>query len=271
MARIILGSLLASTAIAWSPCGPRSLVRARRDRASLFSASSTDVDEDLKAKRAANKEKKALELGFIMGELRPYAMSLHTREQAPKEGKAKPKRAAPIAWAPSATKYLQFLVDSREVYSTLEDIVGRREDMASLRATGLERVKALDKDIVWLAATRGLLIPSVGESGALYAAHLRELSSDPAMTPKLLNHWYNYYFAHTAGGRMIGAKLSEALFAGKTLEFYQWEGDVKELLGDATKKFDEIANKWTREEKDAALAETGDAFKFGGSMLSYLK
>jgi len=267
MSRVILGSLIAYGVTAWSPHGlfsPRT-----RGLAPLHSA---PVDEELQAKRAANKEKKALELGFIMGELRPYAMSLHTREQAPKEGKAEPKKASPMAaWEPSARKYLQFLVDSQEVYRALEDIVNSRDDLASLRQTGLERVAALDRDIVWIAATRGLTIPSVGESGASYAAYLRDLSVDLGKTPQLINHWYNHYFAHTAGGRMIGAKLSEAILNGETLKFYQWDKDVKELLGAATKSVDVIAGSWSREEKDMSLGETDGAFKYGGSLLSYLK
>jgi len=41
--------------------------------------------------------------------------------------------------------------------------------------------------------------------GLAYAVKLRELAAaDP---PAFICHYYNYYFAHTAGGRMIGAKV----------------------------------------------------------------
>ena len=89
--------------------------------------------------------------------------------------------------------------------------------------------------------------------------------------PSFLNHFYNFYFAHTAGGRMIGAKLSELLLDGKTLKFYQWDGDVKELLARTAGEIDSIAAAWSREEKDKCLEETGPAFKFGGSLLTYIK
>ena len=53
-------------------------------------------------------------------------------------------------------------------------------------------------------------------------------------SPAFVCHFYNQYFAHTAGGLMIGKKMSDALLDGRTLEFYKWgdAGDVnpKEVL-----------------------------------------
>ena len=41
--------------------------------------------------------------------------------------------------------------------------------------------------------------------GATYAKLITELAkTDP---PALICHYYNFYFAHTAGGRMIGSKV----------------------------------------------------------------
>jgi hypothetical protein len=48
--------------------------------------------------------------------------------------------------------------------------------------------------------------------------------------PAFLCHFYNIYFAHSAGGRMIGKKVSEMCLDGAQLNFYQYEGDLKELL-----------------------------------------
>ena len=46
--------------------------------------------------------------------------------------------------------------------------------------------------------------------------------------PKFMCHYYNHYFAHTAGGRMIGRRMADNLLESTTLKFYQWEGgDVK--------------------------------------------
>ena len=39
--------------------------------------------------------------------------------------------------------------------------------------------------------------------------------------PEFMCHYYNYYFAHTAGGRMIGKQMSALLLNKKTLEFYK--------------------------------------------------
>lgn len=35
-------------------------------------------------------------------------------------------------------------------------------------------------------------------------------------------HFYNFYFAHTAGGRMIGKMMSDKLLDGHKLNFYLW-------------------------------------------------
>jgi hypothetical protein len=45
-----------------------------------------------------------------------------------------------------------------------------------------------------------------------------------------LCHFYNIYFAHSAGGRMIGKKVSEMCLDGAQLQFYQYDGELKELL-----------------------------------------
>ena len=39
--------------------------------------------------------------------------------------------------------------------------------------------------------------------------------------PEFMCHYYNYYFAHLAGGRMIGKQMSKLLLDGETLEFYK--------------------------------------------------
>ena len=82
----------------------------------------------------------------------------------------------------------------------------------------------------------------------------------------------NFYFAHTAGGRMIGKRMADMLLEGKTLNFYQWDkGDVdKELLPGLRGKIDAMADGWTREQKDLCLAQTADSFKFGGALLQHI-
>ena len=46
---------------------------------------------------------------------------------------------------------------------------------------------------------------------------------------------------------------------------------MKELLARTAGEIDSIAAAWSREEKDKCLEETGPAFKFGGSLLTYIK
>jgi len=44
--------------------------------------------------------------------------------------------------------------------------------------------------------------------------------------PEFMCHYYNYYFAHLAGGRMIGKQMSKLLLDGETLEFYKVSGEI---------------------------------------------
>ena len=62
------------------------------------------------------------EYSFVQDELRPVAMKLHTKDQAPREGQQKEKTPF-TKWEPSRQDYTQFLVDSLMVYNTFEQIV----------------------------------------------------------------------------------------------------------------------------------------------------
>jgi hypothetical protein len=167
----------------------------------MSSSSSTDAPPDT---------------GFIATELRGAAMKLHTTQQAPKEGKVvveEPKEK----YITTHEDYLAFLVDSKHVYEALEDIVNQRHELSQFRNTGLERTKALELDIKFMVKEYGLKKPEVGEFGRKYAAELRAIES----IPEFLCHFYNFYFAHTAGGRMIGKQMAALLLDKKTLEFYK--------------------------------------------------
>lgn len=53
-------------------------------------------------------------------------------------------------------------------------------------------------------------------------------------------HFYNTYFAHTAGGRMIGAKVSSMVLDNKQLQFYKYRSDVKQLLENVRDQINEV-------------------------------
>jgi len=142
-------------------------------------------------------------------------MRLHTRAQAPKEGQAPAKKMEP--YVPTRGDYLQFLVDSKHVYEVLEQVVNDRAELVAFRNTGLERTKALEQDIEFMVDEYGLDRPEAGEAGRNYADMLRNIES----IPEFVCHYYNFYFAHTAGGRMIGKQMSALLLDKKTLEFYK--------------------------------------------------
>ncbi|KAK9141706.1 hypothetical protein Syun_011106 [Stephania yunnanensis] len=202
--------------------------------------------------------------GFVE-EMRFVAMKLHTRDQA-REGEKEPEGPPVKKWEPSIDGYLKFLVDSKIVYDTLEGIVRKAAYpfYAEFQNTGLERSESLAKDLEWFKA-RGHDIPEPSAPGLSYANYLQELSQkDPQA---FLCHFYNIYFAHTAGGRMIGRKVAEKILEKKELEFYKWEGDLSQLLQNVRDKLNKVAESWSREEKDHCLEETEKSFKYSGDIL----
>jgi heme oxygenase (biliverdin-producing, ferredoxin) len=161
--------------------------------------------------------------GFIESELRAKAMTLHTRSQASKEGKAEEKEQRK-PYQTTHADYLAFLVDSQHVYKAMEDVVNEHDALEVFRNTGLERVAALEKDIEFMMKEYDLELPKVGRPGSTYADEMRALGKE-AKFPEFLCHYYNFYFAHTAGGRMIGKQMSAMLLDKKTLEFYKVRTD----------------------------------------------
>lgn len=205
--------------------------------------------------------------GFVE-EMRFVAMKLHTKEQS-KEGEKEvegPQEEKVSKWKPSFDGYLRFLVDSKLVYDTLEDIVQRAAfpSYAEFRNTGLERSEKLAKDLEWFK-NQGHAIPDPSSPGVTYAHYLEELSEkDPQA---FICHFYNIYFAHSAGGRMIGTKMAKVLLEGKELEFYKWDGSLPEMLQNVREKLNRVAENWTREEKNHCLEETEKSFKYSGDIL----
>lgn len=225
---------------------------------------------------------KNLGKSFVSGPLRDAAMALHTRDQAPREGKAPAQR--PVSnWKPGRGEYLLFLRDSFEVYEAFEDIINDTKDFEALRDTGLERTSALKKDFQWFKSQYNIQTPQCGQPGEAYATFLRNLakegeaeaggeSSASNWKPKFICHYYNHYFAHTAGGRMIGKKMGDMLLDSHTLEFYKWEScDVRKAMEAVKGTIDEMAEGWGEEEREECLRETKNTFKYAGGLLSYMR
>jgi heme oxygenase len=156
------------------------------------------------------------------------------------------------------------------VYEALDQIVHLYPELSSFKKTGLERAEALKQDIAWmLSYDAALTLHEAGPLAKKYAAILHELAAKSI--PKFMCHYYNHYFAHTAGGRMIGKKMCDMLLEGRTLKFYEWEGDVKQLIEDAKLKIDVLALTWSDAEKQACLEETLACFRYGGEVMVALK
>lgn len=206
--------------------------------------------------------------GFVE-EMRFVAMKLHTKDQAPKEGGKEASSHPMPQWQPTREGYLNFLNESRLVYETLERIVteAKHPDFAKFQNTGLERSEALRRDIAWFKEEFGLepANPTEDGPGSTYSRKLEELANtDP---PAFICHFYNIYFAHTAGGRMIGTKVAAMILDRRELEFYKYETDYKVLLSGVRDKINAVAEGWSREEKDHCLQETEASFKYSGGLL----
>ncbi|XP_023923359.1 probable inactive heme oxygenase 2, chloroplastic [Quercus suber] len=171
-----------------------------------------------------------------------------------------------VTWQPSMEGFLNYLVDSKLVFNTVERIVDESSHVAYayFRKTGLERSEALEKDLEWLRQ-QGFVIPEPSSPGISYAKYLGELSEKSA--PLFMCHFYNIYFSHIAGGQVIARQVSEMLLEGRELEFYKWEGNVAELIKDVREKLNMLGEHWCRDEKNRCLKEATKAFRFLGQIV----
>ncbi|XP_024024263.1 heme oxygenase 1, chloroplastic [Morus notabilis] len=154
----------------------------------------------------------------------------------------------------------------------MEVIMNKTIDV-ELRNTGLERSERLAKDLEWIK-DQGHVLPEPSDLGVNYANYLKELSivKDSHL---ILCHFYNLYFGHTAGGRIMAKRyainaLSEKIMNNKELEFYKWDGEVSQLLQNVTDKLNKLTESWTREEKNQCLGETEISFKYYGDIISLI-
>lgn len=212
--------------------------------------------------------------GFIATELRGAAMKLHTKMQSPKEGKVEDKPQPAVPYTPTHLDYLKFLVDSQHVYKAMEEIVQMQDlqpELSPFINTGLERVARLEQDIDFISSEYDVARPDVGSFGTTYAEELRNIASGgKEAIPEFMCHYYNYYFAHTAGGRMIGKRMASILLEKKTLEFYKWDGDINSIKETVKGSIEDMAAGWSREQKDRCVEGTMGAFKGGGGINAYL-
>ncbi|KAJ4808769.1 Heme oxygenase [Rhynchospora pubera] len=202
--------------------------------------------------------------GFV-DEMRAVAMKLHTKDQA-REGEKESVDPPIAAWNPSVDGYLKFLVDSKVVFDTLESIVttALHPSYGEFQKTGLERSEQLSKDLEWFKE-EGYSIPEPSKPGIVYSSYLQQLAeNDP---PAFICHFYNIYFAHSAGGRIIGRKVAEKILNKKQLEFYKWEGSLSQLLQSARIKLNHVSSGWSREEKNHCLEETEKSFVYSEDII----
>ncbi|KXZ53880.1 hypothetical protein GPECTOR_6g798 [Gonium pectorale] len=205
------------------------------------------------------------EKGFV-AEMRKVAMKLHTKEQAPKEGQKEAPKQGP--WTPTREGYLRFLTESKAVFDAFERLMETNEEYASFRKTGLERSAGLAEDLAWFERTYQMTPPALAEDGPglTYVRLLEKVAKEDP--PAFICHYYNFYFAHTAGGIMIGKRVSSMVLDSHTLEFYKWHtGDVNVMLDGVRRSINIMAESWSDAAKAHCLEETEASFKYSGLIL----
>eukprot|EP00892_Ulva_mutabilis_P012912 jgi/Ulvmu1/9994/UM059_0043.1 len=208
------------------------------------------------------------DVGYLQ-QLREAAMALHTKEQLGHKAKKGDKKKRP---EPTLVGYVRFLQESKIVWDCLERTITDSEDpnLAPFKSTGLERGPALEKDLRWFQEAKeiGPLPEQEDGPGAKYAQLLANLADEDV--PAFLCHYYNIVFAHNAGGMMIGKMMAKKLLDGETLEFYKYDGDVKELCAVVKSDLEGVAAQWSEEERDRSINETKNTFQYAGSLMRCL-
>lgn len=149
----------------------------------------------------------------------------------------------------------------------------RRCAVAELRDTGLERGEALAADLEWFERERGVVRhPSSagGAPGIPPGANYVELLADLAETdvPAFICHYYNVYFAHTAGGMMIGRSVSNAILDGAELQFYKYgDADLDKLKDGVRARIERLASEWSDDDVARSVAQTRAAFSNAGAIM----
>jgi len=205
------------------------------------------------------------EVSSIIEDLKSAAMNLHTKDQSASGGQKAKKRPE---FKPTLEGYLRYLVDSRAIFSTMEDIVKEKAELSLLLENGLERAGALEKDIAYIESLEVQPVAVEGEAspGSDYSAYLKTLSQENL--PGFICHYYNTYFAHTAGGRMIGKAVSDRILDGRKLDFYHdYPEPVSKLSKRVKDSLEDIAREWSEEEKGKCVGETGKAFQYAGQVM----
>jgi len=174
--------------------------------------------------RASKASPSALHMSFVQDEMRPYAIKYHSRDQT-SQGQL-PAQVPFTKWNPTRQDYLHFLVDSLAVYDLIETAVSVHPVLRQIRVPELERTAALRQDIEWMCQfDPTLTVPTTGAAGLAYTAFLQKLL-EASDLPGLVCHYYNQYFALSAGGLRIGQFLSGKLLGGKKLSLYNFEGSA---------------------------------------------
>jgi len=245
----------------------------------VFLANPTLPKEEVAAEPAAGEsdaEEEGPAKGSFLAELKSQAMKLHTRRQAPTKGERREETKEELrqqaVWQPTRESYLQYLVDSKAVFEAIEKVVAESSadsPLAAFKANGLERAPALAADLAWFETQYGIATPAPTSAGTDYAAFLIDKAETDL--PGFMCHYYNQYFALTAGGLMIGKRMSKMFIDGHKLQLYTWKGGLGRPKAGFKRSFEELAATWSEAERNACFDATPASFQYAGGLLGVLR
>ncbi len=77
-------------------------------------------------------------------------------------------------------------------------------------------------------------------------------------------HWWK---ASSCQGGIRTPQVAGMLLDGRELEFYRYDGEVRPKLDAVRDRLNDVAEAWTREQKDRCLDETEKSFAYSGGLL----
>ena len=233
-------------------------------------------DAFVNKKQFRNINKNVLCHSFVNDVLKIKSLNLHHDSLKQKSLQLRKEKKAPPFSNITARKYFQYLVNCEYIYTIIESKLSQYDSDSSsssssrsrrllmFQDTRMERSEALKKDLIFLRETfdflpeDNLVDPKVLE----YGNYLMLLVEDDTKFPQFLCHYYNLYFAHTAGGMMIGNIAQRKFQFNQRLQFYMYENNkMNEYKTKLRHKIDHfISSHWNEAQKNACANETLCAF-----------
>ena len=163
--------------------------------------------------------------------------------------------------------YVALAVQHYFMYEALEESAakfGQDPRFAGFHSDDLERMVALEEDLVFLIGDdwRDRIEPT--PATAAYAARIREIAEE-GWLPGLVAHHYTRYLGDLSGGQMIARRVGKQFgFEHAGISFYDFSalGDLAQFKDRYRAELDALGQTMDQAERDRVLAEVRAAYRF---------